>query len=129
MHRPIEGDVKTCTLRRNASGNWLVSFSCEVKGAVTFPSVLGYWYHGDVIIGILMLILLLLFMWVLMYIGYVVACWFYNLVIPWTGGIEVEVRDIGMRPERDVQAEPPLQEDGVELEQMITPSTDKKHTL
>jgi putative transposase len=23
--------VKTCTLRRNASGNWLVSFSCEVK--------------------------------------------------------------------------------------------------
>jgi putative transposase len=31
MHRPIEGDVKTCTLRRNASGNWLVSFSCEVK--------------------------------------------------------------------------------------------------
>jgi putative transposase len=31
MHRPIEGEIKTCTLRRTASGNWLVSFSCEVK--------------------------------------------------------------------------------------------------
>jgi putative transposase len=30
MHRPLEGVVKTCTLRKNASGNWLVSFSCEV---------------------------------------------------------------------------------------------------
>jgi putative transposase len=27
MHRPIEGDVKTCTLRKNTSGNWIVSFS------------------------------------------------------------------------------------------------------
>lgn len=31
MHRPIEGEIKTCTLRRNASGNWDVSFSCEVN--------------------------------------------------------------------------------------------------
>jgi putative transposase len=30
MHRPIEGEIKTCTLRRNASGNWDVAFSCEV---------------------------------------------------------------------------------------------------
>jgi putative transposase len=30
MHRPVEGEVKTCTLRRNASGDWLVSFSCEM---------------------------------------------------------------------------------------------------
>jgi len=30
MHRPIEGEIKTCTLRRNASGNWDVSFSCEI---------------------------------------------------------------------------------------------------
>jgi putative transposase len=30
MHRPIEGEVKTCTLRKNASGDWLVSFSCEI---------------------------------------------------------------------------------------------------
>ena len=31
MHRPIEGEVKTCTLRRTASGDWEVSFSCEVN--------------------------------------------------------------------------------------------------
>jgi putative transposase len=31
MHRPIEGEIKTCTLRRNASGDWTVSFSCEVN--------------------------------------------------------------------------------------------------
>jgi putative transposase len=30
MHRPIEGEIKTCTLRRNASGDWDVCFSCEV---------------------------------------------------------------------------------------------------
>lgn len=30
MHRPIKGKIKTCTLRRNAAGQWNVSFSCEV---------------------------------------------------------------------------------------------------
>lgn len=30
MHRPIEGEIKTCTLRRNSCGEWDVSFSCEV---------------------------------------------------------------------------------------------------
>lgn len=31
MHRPIEGEIKTCILRRNASGDWDVSLSCEVN--------------------------------------------------------------------------------------------------
>ena len=31
MHRQIEGEIKTCTLRKNASGDWDVSLSCEVK--------------------------------------------------------------------------------------------------
>lgn len=31
MHRPIEGAIKTCTLRKNASGDWDVSLSCEVN--------------------------------------------------------------------------------------------------
>src|SRR3984893_10810793 len=30
-HRLIEGEIKTCTLRRKPSGNWTVSFSCEAK--------------------------------------------------------------------------------------------------
>lgn len=30
MHRPIEGEIKTCTLKKNATGDWDVSFSCEV---------------------------------------------------------------------------------------------------
>jgi putative transposase len=36
QHRPIEGKIKTCTLRRDASGNWYVSLSCEVE-AKPFP--------------------------------------------------------------------------------------------
>lgn len=31
MHRPIEGQIKTCTLRKSPSGEWDVSFSCEVE--------------------------------------------------------------------------------------------------
>ena len=31
MHRPIEGEIKTCTLRITPSGEWDVSFSCEVE--------------------------------------------------------------------------------------------------
>ncbi len=30
MHRPLEGAIKTCTLRRNPSGTWDVTLSCEV---------------------------------------------------------------------------------------------------
>ncbi len=30
MHRPIGGKIKTCTLRKNPSGDWDISFSCEV---------------------------------------------------------------------------------------------------
>ena len=30
-HRPIEGTVKTVTLRRSRTGKWYVSFSCEVE--------------------------------------------------------------------------------------------------
>ena len=30
FHRPIEGAIKTCTLKKNATGSWDVSFSCEV---------------------------------------------------------------------------------------------------
>ena len=31
LHRPIEGTVKTCTLKKTASGDWDVTFSCEVE--------------------------------------------------------------------------------------------------
>ena len=31
MYRPIEGEIKTCTLRQNASGDWNASFSCEIE--------------------------------------------------------------------------------------------------
>jgi len=30
MHRLIDGKIKTCTLRQTASGDWDISFSCEV---------------------------------------------------------------------------------------------------
>ncbi|HAB99785.1 MAG TPA: hypothetical protein DCE71_08195 [Parachlamydiales bacterium] len=31
LHRPVEGKIKTCTLRKNTSGDWDVSLSCEVE--------------------------------------------------------------------------------------------------
>lgn len=30
MHRSMPGEIKTCTVKRNASGDWDVSFSCEI---------------------------------------------------------------------------------------------------
>jgi putative transposase len=30
LHRPVEGTIKTCTISKNAVGEWYVSFSCEV---------------------------------------------------------------------------------------------------
>lgn len=34
LHRPIVGVVKTCTIRRKASGTWEVSFSCEQEANI-----------------------------------------------------------------------------------------------
>jgi len=31
QHRAIEGSIKTCTLTRDASGNWYVCLSCEIE--------------------------------------------------------------------------------------------------
>lgn len=31
LHRPVEGIIKTCTIRRTATGKWFNSFSCEVE--------------------------------------------------------------------------------------------------
>jgi putative transposase len=31
FHRPIQGTIKTCTIRRTASGKWFISFSCEIE--------------------------------------------------------------------------------------------------
>ena len=33
QHRPVEGKIKTLTIRRDAVGNWYACFSCEVEGA------------------------------------------------------------------------------------------------
>ena len=38
QHRPISGIIKTCTLKKNASGEWDVSLSCEVETR-TLPEV------------------------------------------------------------------------------------------
>jgi len=31
IHRPLEGIIKTCCVRRTSAGKWFVSFSCEVE--------------------------------------------------------------------------------------------------
>lgn len=37
MHRPIEGEVKTCTIKKTAAGEWDISLSCEVKAVSLEP--------------------------------------------------------------------------------------------
>lgn len=63
------------------------------------PTVLSHLFHGKIISGLLILILVPFFIWLFMYIGYVIACWFYNLVVRWMGGIEIEVKDISVQTE------------------------------
>jgi len=31
FHRPTEGIIKTCTVRRTSTGKWFVSFACDIK--------------------------------------------------------------------------------------------------
>jgi len=31
LHRPIEGVIKTCTVRRTPTGKWFVSFTCDIE--------------------------------------------------------------------------------------------------
>ena len=38
VHRPVEGTIKTVTLRRARTGKWYASFSCEVERAPVPPS-------------------------------------------------------------------------------------------
>jgi putative transposase len=37
IHRPIEGKIKTCTVKKTATGKWFVSFSCEVEKKTLSP--------------------------------------------------------------------------------------------
>lgn len=30
LHRPIEGTIKTCTVRRTLTGKWFITFSCDI---------------------------------------------------------------------------------------------------
>lgn len=30
LHRPVEGTIKTCTVRRTPTGKWFVSFACDI---------------------------------------------------------------------------------------------------
>ena len=38
LHRPIEGKIKTCTIKRTSTGKWYVYFSCEVERPKLFPN-------------------------------------------------------------------------------------------
>jgi hypothetical protein len=62
------------------------------------PTFLGHLFNGQVIMAFVILIFLPLLLWLLMYMGYVIACWFYNLVVPWTGGIEFNLVDLDAQP-------------------------------
>ena len=39
MHRPIEGKVKTLTIRRDALGNWYACFSCDLREPEPLPAI------------------------------------------------------------------------------------------
>lgn len=57
MHRPIEGEIKTCTIKKTASGEWDITLSCEVESVPLEPKKLkerehkcsqcGYTAHRD----------------------------------------------------------------------------------
>jgi putative transposase len=38
LHRPINGEIKTLTIRRDTLGNWYACFSCEVEWIAPEPS-------------------------------------------------------------------------------------------
>ncbi len=38
LHRPIDGEIKTLTIRRDTLGNWYACFSCEVEWTAPDPS-------------------------------------------------------------------------------------------
>jgi putative transposase len=44
LHRPIEGDIKTCTLRRSTTGKWFACFSVEMGDSPLPP-----WKDGSVV--------------------------------------------------------------------------------
>lgn len=89
------------------------------------PTVLGHLFHGKIVSGFLILIFVPFFIWLFMYIGYVIACWFYNLVAPWTGGIEIEVKDMGLLPKapteetRNAEADQERKDTPPKIEQSI----------
>jgi putative transposase len=39
LHRPIDGEIKTLTIRRDSVGNWYACFSCIVKSKPLPPSI------------------------------------------------------------------------------------------
>jgi len=39
LHRPTEGDVKTCTIKRNPTGKWFVSFACDIEHKPTVQPI------------------------------------------------------------------------------------------
>jgi putative transposase len=45
LHRPIQGTIKTCTVKRTPTGKWFVYFSCEVEKPEPLPKT-------DKIVGI-----------------------------------------------------------------------------
>ncbi len=40
LHRPPEGTIKTCCLRRSSTGKWYASFSCEIAEPLPLPESL-----------------------------------------------------------------------------------------
>jgi putative transposase len=40
LHRPIEGKIKTCCLRRSSTGKWYASFACEIEDPQPLPESL-----------------------------------------------------------------------------------------
>lgn len=37
MHRPVKGEIKTCTIKKTAAGEWDIFLSCEVKAVPLEP--------------------------------------------------------------------------------------------
>lgn len=69
------------------------------------PWAVSHLFQGEMLAGLIVLVLMPLIYWVVLYIGYVVGCWVYNLIAARVGGIELELQDIGEGKEERIRNE------------------------
>ncbi|WP_068466800.1 hypothetical protein [Candidatus Protochlamydia phocaeensis] len=69
------------------------------------PWAVSHLFQGELLAGLIVLVLMPFIYWIVLYIGYVVGCWVYNLIAARVGGIEFELQDITEQKEEKIKNE------------------------